>query len=432
MSFLPSSLRAFAGRRLGPLGPAFQLLLLSDGLMLLSLMVGHVAVPWWVAHEGGAAQLAIYAAGMAAGSFIALPLLSPLGDRVSKRRLIAGGLLLMALEALVLAALAQLGIYRLAWVMGLELLAVVAMAAIMPASFSIVAELLPAERLTEGLGLQKSAQALGRLLGPALGGLVLAAASTAVALWLHAALLLLAAALAARIQAPTPPAPAQASHWLADLRAGLVAKWKIPLERGWTFVSFLVMIFFTPGIGMLVPLKVQSLGLSAAWLGACEAGLSLGMLLGSLGGSVWLAQRIGRFNASFAAILLEGLCMIAIGFSEAPLLIVAGFAMLGACIATVQMVGQTHRMLAMPQAFRARMTAVNMMVMQIAGVLGPGLAGGLLLQGSVGGAYGLFGLGLFLVGLGYLWVPGYREFLNLPHAQAEGRYAREHPGLFNR
>ena len=53
-----------------------------------------------------------------------------------------------------------------------------------------------------------------------------------------------------------------------------------------------------------------------------------------------------------------------------------------------------------------------------------------LLRGSVDGAYGLFGLGLFLVGLGYVLVPGYREFLNLPHRQAEGRYARDYPALF--
>ncbi|MET0518679.1 MAG: MFS transporter, partial [Burkholderiaceae bacterium] len=395
---------------------------------------------WWVAHEGGAADLALFAAAMAAGSFVALPLLSPLGDRLPKRRLIAGGLALMALEALLLAGLAQAGIYRLGWVMALELAAVVAMAVIMPASFSIVAELLPGHQLTEGLGLQKSAQALGRLLGPALGGLVLAAAGTAAALWLHALLLLLASGLALRIKAAPPQAHAAADkHWLADLKAGLLAKWRIPLERGWTFVSFLVMIFFTPAIGMLVPLKVQSLGLSAVWLGACEAGLSLGMLLGSLGGSVWLSQRVGRFNASYGAILLEGLSMLVIGWSRQPLLIVLCFALLGGCIATVQMVGQTHRMLAMPQAFRARMTAVNMMVMQVAGVLGPGLAGLSLLHGRIDGIQGiggvdavyvLFGAELFLVGLGYRLVPGYREFLNLPHAQAEGRYARDYPALF--
>ncbi|WP_428503735.1 MFS transporter [Roseateles sp.] len=417
-------------RRLGAFSGPFRLLLISDSLMLLSLMVGHVAVPWWVASEGGAAHLAIFAASMAGASFIALPLLSPMGDRVDKKLLISGGLALMAIEGLVLAGLAQAGIYHLGWIMALELCAVVAMAAIMPASFSIVAELLPASQLTEGLGLQKSAQAIGRLMGPALGGAVLALAGTAAALWLHAVLLALAAALALRIKAATPAPGASERHWLQDLRAGLAAKWKMPLERGWTFVSFLVMIFFSPGIGMLVPLKVQSLGLSGAWLGVCEAGLSAGMLLGSLGGSVWVAQRIGRFNASVWAILIEGISMLGIGLTHQPLLIVLGFAVFGACIATVQMVGHTHRMLAIPQAYRSRMTAVNMMVMQVSGVLGPGLAGVALLQIGVDWIYAVFGLGLFLVGLGYRWVPGYRDFLNLPHEQAEGLYARQHPSLF--
>ena len=296
-----------AARRLSAFSGAFHLLLISDTLMLLSLMVGRVAVPWWVASEGGAAHLAVFAAGMALVSCIALPLLSPLGDRFDKKLLISAGLALMALEGLALAALAQAGIYHLGLVMALELCAAVAMAAIMPASFSIVAELLPGHQLTAGLGLQKSAQAVGRLLGPVLGGTLLALAGTATALWLHALLLALAAALAWRIQAALPAPGARERRWLQDLRAGLAAKWKMPLERGWTSVSFLVMIFFGPGIGMLLPLKVQSLGLSAAWLGAYEAGLSAGMLLGALGGSVGLARRIGRFHASLCAILLEGL-----------------------------------------------------------------------------------------------------------------------------
>ncbi len=417
-------------RRIAPLGLPFRLLLISDTLMLLSLMVGHVAVPWWVATQGGAAQLAIFAATLAGASFVALPLLSPLGDRISKRQLIAGGLMLMAAEGVVLAALAQAGYYHLSWVIGLELLAVIAMAAIMPASLSIVAELLPPAQLTEGLGLQKSAQAVGRLMGPVLGGALLAAAGTAATLWLHALLLVFAAWLAARIKTETPAQPADKKDFLKELRAGLAAKWKMPMERGWTFVSFLVMVFFGPGIGMLLPLKVQSLGLSAAWLGACEASLSAGLLLGSLGGSVWLAQRIGRFNASLAAILTEGLVMLAIGLNHQPLLLMLGFGLFGACIATVQMVGQTHRLLAMPQSYRARMTAVNMMAMQVAGVLGPGLAGMTLLRSDVDAVYGLFGLGLFVVGLGYLAVPGYRAFLNLPHEQAEGHYARHYPQLF--
>jgi predicted MFS family arabinose efflux permease len=211
----------------------------------------------------------------------------------------------------------------------------------------------------------------------------------------------------------------------------MAAKWKIPTERGWTFVSFLVMIFFGPGIGMLVPLKVQSLGLSGAWLGACEVGLSLGLLLGSLGGSAWLAERVGRFRASTGAVLGEGLSLALLGWTHQPWLLVVALTLIGACVATVQTVGHTHRMLAMPQNFRARMTSVNMMVMQVAGVLGPGLAGVGLAMWHVDQVYLAFGAGLFLVGLGYRWVPGYRRFLGLPHDAAAGFYGREYPALFD-
>lgn len=416
--------------RLQRLGRPFAWLLLSDALMLLSLMIGHVAVPWWIAHAGGAAHLALYAGAMALVSFLALPLLSPLGDRLPKRRLIAGGLLLMALESAVVAAMAQAGHYDIGWLIGLEMLAMVAMAAIMPASFSIVAELLPAEQLTEGLGWQKSAQALGRMAGPALGGAMLALAGIPAALWLHAALLAAACGLATRLPAAAVHPPPPARRWWADLRAGLAAKWQMPMERGWTGVSFVVMLFFTPGIGMLVPLKVQALGLSGAWLGGCEAALSAGMLAGSLGGAVALAQRFGRFRAVVAAIAIEGLCLMWVGWAREPLWLLPAFAGFGLCIAVVQMVGHTHRMLAMPPDFRARMTAVNMMVMQVAGVLGPALAGGALAWVSVHQVYLAFGLALAVAAWGYRRVPGMREFLNRPHAEVEGLYARQHPGLF--
>lgn len=287
---------------LARLGRPFRSLLASDVLMLLSMMVNHVVLPWRIAHQGGAGHLAIYAATLAAVSFFALPLLSPLGDRHSKRTLMTVGLAAMLLESLLQAGMAQAEFYRIEWIVALGVIDTVARAVIMPVSFSIVAELLPAEHLTEGLGYQRSAQAVGRLIGPVVAGAILAASGTATALWVNAAFLTVACLLAWRVVVPPRDASVRsAAQWMHDLRAGLAAKWKIPTERGWTFVSFLVMIFFVPGIGMLVPLKVQSLGLSGAWLGACEAGLSVGMLVGSLGGSMWVAKRVGRFRASTSA-----------------------------------------------------------------------------------------------------------------------------------
>jgi hypothetical protein len=53
-------------------GGSFRWLLASDALTLLSMMVGQVALPWWIAQSGGAHDLAVFAVSMAAMSFVAI------------------------------------------------------------------------------------------------------------------------------------------------------------------------------------------------------------------------------------------------------------------------------------------------------------------------------------------------------------------------
>lgn len=48
----------------------------------------------------------------------------------------------------------------------------------------------------------------------------------------------------------------------------------------------------------------------------------------------------------------------------------------------------------------------------------------------VGQVYLLFAVGLFVMGLGYTQVTGYRRFLDLGHQEVTGLYGREHPALF--
>ncbi|QDQ28765.1 MFS transporter [Chitinimonas arctica] len=419
--------------RLKSVGKPFRALLASDVLMIMSLMVGHVAVPWWIAHEGGAAHLAIYGAMMAMVAFVSMPLLSPLGDRYPKRSLITVGLLMFVGEGLFMAALASLGFYHLGLLIALEAITVVAMSLILPASLSIAADLVEPHRLADAISLQKSAQAAGRLMGPALGGMMLAVSGTAGALWLHTGLVMLASMLAWRIPfIPKHPGKGGADRWWRDIRAGLSATWDVPIERGRIAINFLVMVFYAPGVGMLVPLKVQSLGLSGAWLGACEAALSLGMLGGFLGGSSWLAESLGRYRVVILAIMVEGLALALAGYTRQPLVLVFAFAMIGLGLSVVQLVGQTHRMLAIPEDFRSRMTSVGIMVAQIAGTLGPGIAGVTLLHFPIGPVYIVFGLAVFASAFGYFVIPRYREFLSLDHTAVIGWYGKQYPKAFGR
>ena len=177
-------------------GTSFQWLLWSDALTLLSTMVGQVALPWWIAQSGGAHDLAVYGVVVSAMSIVMLPLLSPFADRHPKRSLMVVGLLGFAVAASAMATVASVAHYRLGLILAIASLSVLADALVLPAISSIVTELVPPTGLTRALGLQQSAQASGRLVGPAVAGAVLAAVGTAPTLWLGALLLCAAASVA--------------------------------------------------------------------------------------------------------------------------------------------------------------------------------------------------------------------------------------------
>ena len=141
------------------------------------------------------------------------------------------------------------------------------------------------------------------------------------------------------------------ARWWKDRRAGLHAKWTISLERGWTLVNFLVWIFQGPAVGMLIPLKVESLGLSGLWLGGCEAALSIGLLIGSFRGSDALVSRFGRFNVRVGAAMCEGLALAASGWAPSPLVLVLALTCVGFANAAMGLVGRDSPLVGYPAEF---------------------------------------------------------------------------------
>jgi MFS family permease len=180
----------------------------------------------------------------------------------------------------------------------------------------------------------------------------------------------------------------------------------------------------------MIPLKVQSLGLSGLWLGGCEAALSIGLLLGSFHGSDALVSRFGRFNVRVGAAMCEGLALAASGWAHTPLFLVFAFVCVGFANASMSLVGATHRSLAIPQNFRVRLLAASMMTTQIAGILGPMIAGATLSRWAVSQVYICFGLATCLLAFSFVLIPRSREFFALSHEQVKDWFGHEYPDAF--
>ncbi|KUM02325.1 hypothetical protein AWB61_17255 [Chromobacterium sp. F49] len=405
--------------------------MLSDVLSGLAMGAGYVSISWWVVSMGGARDMAWFSTLTALVMLVALPLTAPLGDRFPKNRVIAGGILLAMLSGLALAAMAWFHFYRLAWVVASESMAMFAWAIVIPSMLSIAAELVPANRLSDALSMQKSSQSVGNLIGPVIGGSLMAVAPAWMALGSYTLLLAIAAVGALRIRLPARSlADVRAESFIEQIRSGLRVRWRIPLERRWALWGLLVMTAYFPMVVTLLPIKLHQLGLPAFWLGACEAAVSGGLLVGSL----WLTHRLllhcSRPRARAFAMWALGAVFLVVALTDHPLVMLAMFGIEGALLSITMLIGQTHRTLAVPEPYRARVSAINVLVAKLGGMLGPALAGILLARWSLDEVYLFFALFHLLTVPPMLLLPGVNRFLNLSHDEVKDWYLKQHPEAF--
>jgi hypothetical protein len=94
------------------------------------------------------------------------------------------------------------------------------------------------------------------------------------------------------------------------------------------------------------------------------------------------------------------------------------------------LVGATHRALAIPREYCVRMFAAGSTTTQVAGAIGPALAGMVLTSHSVTLVYTAWGLLMAACVLGLLLVPRLKEFLTLGHDEIANWYCLLYPALF--
>ncbi|MEW5983217.1 MAG: MFS transporter [Acidobacteriota bacterium] len=345
----------------------FRLLWLGQLVSVTGSMMQTAAILWHVSLLAPAGQKGL-ALGMV-GLVRVLPIVGfsmvsgVVADVYDRRRVMLISQSLMTVLAVLLGSLAHAGVHSLLPVYLLAGLTSSAGAFDGPARQALVPNLVARAQLPNAISLNTIMFQVAAVLGPSLGGIVIAAAGVAWAYWANAiSFLFVIGALVLMRDVPATEgtkgvSPARVS-WSAALD-GLRFVFAQPLIRSSMLLDFFA-TFFSSATALLPIFAQDVLGIGAGGYGWLYAAPSVGALLASTA-MVRLVDAIHRHGAVLLwSVAAYGAATVAFGCSRSFGLMFACLAMVGASDTINMVLRGVLRQLETPDHLRGRMTGVNM------------------------------------------------------------------------
>ena len=349
------------------------------------------------------------------GALQALPVLffsifgGVFADRWPKRRVLLVTQVAAMLQALLLWALIATGTVQLWHIYVLAPLLGLTNSLYLPAIRAFVVELVGREDLPNAVALNFSLSILARIVGPGLGGIIIAASSVTVLFLINALSFLpviVALALIKRnalhTRALQPGSAVGRQNTWQSLREGLDYVWKTPAVL-WVIVVVGLVLLFGSNFNVVLPLfATDILHVGARGFGFLSAALSVGALLASL----WLAwsNRQPTIRRVLIVMLVFGVLEAVFAFSRIYLLSLVLIASVGftenafaaEALTTLQTIAPDHltgRVMSVQVLFFDGSLPLGYLLMGwLSSLYGPSIA---LLIGAL--------LSLLVAGAGWLW-----------------------------
>jgi MFS family permease len=300
--------------------------------------------------------------------FLPILLLSPyaglVADRFPKRRLLQVTQLMMALPALVLGVLAVTGVvepwhvYALAFTFG------VGTAFDAPARQSFVSEMVAKDDLSNAVGLNSASFNLGRIIGPALAGFMIAglgggAQATGWVIVINAASYTAVLLALQRMRASELDSPAPQARQRGMIRDGLRYIRSRP-----DIMMILAIVFFAGTFGLNFQMTSALMATEVFDKGASEYGiLGTTMAVGSLSGAILAARRgIVRHRLVILAALAFGVAEVISGLLPSYLAFALWTPVIGITALTMITAANTTIQLSVAPHLRGRVMALYMMI----------------------------------------------------------------------
>lgn len=296
--------------------------------------------------------------------FIWIPVLSAItgttADRFSKRRILLVTQSVMLLTSALLAGLTLSGHVRLWHVYALASVQGITMAFDGPARMTFVSEVVPPRLVMNAISLNSASFNGGRLIGPAVGGLLIAAFSPGIGLLVNT-VSFVAVLAALLLLDPSELSPAPPRTGRGGVREGIV------YLRGRPDLLLVMAVVVALSLFAMNFSVYNALMATAEFgKGAAEFGL-LGsvMAVGSLGGSLLSARRtVPRLRDLLVAGAGMSLCLVAMALAPSYLLYAAVLAPAGFCALTGMTTANSTVQLGTDPAMRGRVMALYMALNQ--------------------------------------------------------------------
>src|SRR6478609_234170 len=305
-----------------------------------------------------------------------------LADILDRRRLLVWVQLSMVVAGGVLAALTFLGLASPAVVLGFTFLLGCGAALIWPAWQAIQPELVPRAQIPQASALAAVNVNLARSVGPALGGLLVAAVGAGWVFALNAASFLVVALAVASWNRVAQPDPVGRERMIAGLRSGArFVRHARSMRR--VLAQSLLFVPVATALWALLPLvATQQLD-----LGAGGYGLLLGAMgLGAVAGSVVLPAvraRVAANTVITAAFVLYALALGCVAVANTLVIAIIVLAVAGAAWLGLLGTLNAATQLALPEWVRARGLSYYLVAVSVGQALGGLLWGALATQLSV-------------------------------------------------
>lgn len=340
-----------------------------------------VLLPWLVLERTGSAGAAGVLAAATAVPLLAASLFSgTVVDRVGRRRTAVVSDLLSA------TSVAAIPLVDRAW--GVELWSLVALAVLGacfdPAGITARETMLPAAarragwQLERANGVHEAVWGVAFLIGPGMGGVLIAWIGAADALWVTAVCFVISALAERSLVLPDagrPPEPeSPRDGWWPETRAGLTFVWRDRLLRDLALFAVVIVAVYMPVEGVVLPVLFEQRD-QPGRLGAVIMAMSAGGVLGALAyGAV--AARVGRRTQVFrAALTLTGVfVMVMAVLPPFPVMLVAAF-LVGVAYGPIGPLFNLAMQTRTPESMRGRVVGVLTSADYAAGPFGYLLAG---------------------------------------------------------